>query len=79
MNPIEPKITLSTLGDWKFSFSESGMASSNCLEELVKELGLFQTPSLVFSQNDVRIAHSSGFSLAFDHKSALKVCNFKER
>ena len=60
-------------------FSESGMASSQILEELVKELALFQTPSLVFADNQVRISHSSGFLLVFDSKEALKICNFKER
>lgn len=55
------------------------MASSSYLEDMVKELGLFQTPSLVFSDNQVRISHSSGFTLVFDPKQALKVCNFQER
>lgn len=68
MNPTEPKITESTLGDWKFFFSESGMASSSYLDALVKELVLFQTPSLVFSDNQVRISHQSGFSLVFNPK-----------
>ena len=79
MQPSEPKITESVLGDWRFFFSESGIASSKYLEDLVEELGLFQTPSLVFGNNQVVISHSSGFSLKFNPKEALRLCNFKER
>lgn len=75
----EVKVIQAELLDWKFKFTDSGIATSHEIEDMGNELDLFQVPTIIFAKNTLTIEHSSGFRLEYNAKEALKFINYKQR
>jgi hypothetical protein len=59
----EVKLTEAQLLDWKFRFTDNGIATSKEIEEIGNELDLFQIPTIIFPKNTATFEHSSGFKM----------------
>jgi hypothetical protein len=77
MQPIAVKTTEAYLKEWKFTFTDSGIANSKDIETIGNELDLFQTPSIIFNKNTAVFQHHCGFRIELNAYDGLKLINFK--